>query len=349
MLCNLASKVNFVWNYVNEIHKKNFQNYKQGLPPKLFSAFDINYLLIGASKELGLPAHTLQYIAEQYVSNRIKLQKSKFNKKKPILNWRSSKKSLGWIPFKNTSVKIKNNEIVFNINYQKQIFKIWKDRPLPEDAIIKCGSFNQDSRGRWFVSIIFSTQEATQHSNPKSSIGIDLGIKDAMTLSDGTKFQRANATKTYENKLAKAQRAKKKSLTRKIHNKIKNVRLDYYHKTTTQIVKQFEIIYVGDVSSQDIIDKSITPLTKGVVDASWYLIKGLLEYKAKKLGGSYREVNEGYTTQDCSSCGARCGPRGLEGLSIREWECSFCHAVHDRDVNSAKNILRIGHDSLQVA
>ncbi len=329
---------------MNEIHKKNFQNFKQGLPGRFLSAYDIQLLLSGSSKELGLPAQTLQVITEQYVSNRKTFIKNKPSKFKPILNWRSTNKSLGWIPFKLASLKVNDDNIIF----QKKIFKIWKDRSLPEDAVIKCGSFNQDSKGRWFVSITFSTQEVSQHTNRKSSVGIDLGIKDAMTLSDGTKLERANTTEQYEKQLASAQRAKKKRLTRKIYSKIKNVRLDYYHKTTTQIAKQFETIYVGDVSSQDIIDKGITPLTKGVYDASWFTIKDLLEYKAKKLGGSYREVNEAYTTQDCSSCGARCGPKGLEGLSIREWECGSCHAVHDRDVNSAKNILRIGHDSLQL-
>jgi transposase len=80
-------------------------------------------------------------------------------------------------------------------------------------------------------------------------------------------------------------------------------------------------------------------------DAFWGSTKLFLEYKAKKLGGRFKLVPEAYTTQDCSSCKTRCGPRGLEGLKVREWQCTACGALHDRDVNSAKNILRLGHQT----
>ena len=74
----------------------------------------------------------------------------------------------------------------------------------------------------------------------------------------------------------------------------------------------------------------------------------MLSYKALMHGGRYLEVSERMSTQTCSECGTLppSRPKGIAGLGIREWECSDCGAVHDRDVNAARNILRVGLDTL---
>ncbi len=334
-LCVLAGAVNFVWNYVNELNKKNFSNFKQGGKGRFLSAFDINNLLAGTSKELGLHSQSIQHIGETYV-------KSRKQAKKPWLAWRNRKRSLGWIPFKSSGLECVGD----TVRYQDRTYRIWQDRQLPADAKIKCGSFCQDSQDRWYVNITFDIAARAQHEHPDTFVGIDLGVKEMMTLSDGTSFHRAGATKNYEAKLAAAQRARKKRQISKIQAKIKNSRKDHCHKITTQIDRQFATIFVGDVSSQNIIDKGMTNLTKGVYDASWFFVNNLLEYKAFRLGGLHLKVNEAYSTQDCSSCGARCGPAGEEELNVREWTCSKCGETHLRDHNGAKNILRIGHNTL---
>ena len=68
----------------------------------------------------------------------------------------------------------------------------------------------------------------------------------------------------------------------------------------------------------------------------------MLQYKGDSAGSWVREVNEAYSTQECSCCHARTGPKGLAGLGVRQWTCSVCQAVHDRDTNAAKNILARG-------
>jgi putative transposase len=332
-LCALASRVNYIWNYVNDLNIRSYKNFKQGQRRRALTAFDINKLLSGASKRVGLYAQSIQHISESYISNRETAGKS-------YLSWRSAKRSLGWIPFKSQDFKFSNLDSY--VIFQKKIFRIYKDRPLPADAKITNGSFNQDSRGRWYVNITFKTASGILHTNPNSSVGIDLGVKNAMTLSDGTSVSQVNLTNKYEDKLALAQRARKKKLVKSIHAKIKNSRKDFYHKESTRIAKQFASIYIGNVKSQDIINKDIKPLIKGVYDASWYFLKTLLEYKAIKLGGTFKEVDEAYSTQTCSVCGDRSGPKGQSGLRVREWNCK-CGAFHKRDVNAAINILRSGH------
>ena len=341
-LCLLAKNVNFVFNYVNELHVKQHKKYTSSeITSSYLNKYSVNNLLAGCSTELNLHSQTIQAIGETYC------KAIKVGKFKSSLAWRSSKRSLGWIPFKASAIKfIKTASGLDAIRYNKQEFKIYNSRPLPEDAKITNGSFVQDSRGRWFVSISFEI-EKTQFVHPKKIVGVDLGIKDAITLSDGMKIERPNLIKKYEASLAVAQRANKTTRVRSIHTKIKNSRKDYYHKITSELAKQYAGFYVGDVKSQAIVDKDISSgMTKGVYDASWFAIKTFLSYKANKLGGVFKEVSERYTTVGCSGCGAPTGPSGVKELHIREWQCCICDSVHDRDVNAAKNILRIGRYTL---
>jgi IS605 OrfB family transposase len=149
----------------------------------------------------------------------------------------------------------------------------------------------------------------------------------------------------YEPALAAAQRARKKGRVRAIHAKIDNVRKDAMHKSSTRLVKENAAIFVGNVSSQALIK---TKMAKSVLDAGWSTLKTMLEYKSHQAGIVFEEVNESYTTQTCSCCGAipASSPKGRAGLGIREWICCDCGAVHDRDINAAKNILAAGHRRL---
>ncbi|AQG81325.1 RNA-guided endonuclease InsQ/TnpB family protein [Spirosoma montaniterrae] len=137
-----------------------------------------------------------------------------------------------------------------------------------------------------------------------------------------------------------AQRAGKKRRVTAIHAKIRNKRKDWNHKTTTRLVREYDRIVVGNVSSSKLRK---TRLAKSVSDAGWADLKQMLRYKAISLGIEYREVKENFSTVTCSDCFAKSGPSGLSGLGVRDWVCTCCGSVHDRDVNAARNILRIGH------
>jgi putative transposase len=72
------------------------------------------------------------------------------------------------------------------------------------------------------------------------------------------------------------------------------------------------------------------------------MLRNMLRYKSECAGVWFGEVDEGYTTQDCSGCGCRGGPKGVEGLGVRDWTCGCCGSHHDRDVNAARNVLHRG-------
>jgi transposase len=80
-------------------------------------------------------------------------------------------------------------------------------------------------------------------------------------------------------------------------------------------------------------------LAKSVLDAGWSSFRGMLRYKATARGAWYEEVNESFSTRVCSSCHAKTGPKGIAELGIRSWVCAECGVAHDRDINSARNIL----------
>ena len=83
-------------------------------------------------------------------------------------------------------------------------------------------------------------------------------------------------------------------------------------------------------------------MAKSVLDAGFTAFTTMLKYKCQQAGVLFEEVNEAYTTQT-----SRCrSPKGGAGLEIREWQCMACGTLHDRDINSALNILALGHERL---
>ena len=325
-----SKAVNFVWNYINELSSRSIK--ERG---KFLSAFDIHPYTKGANKELGLHSQTLQYVAKEYVTRRKQFKKAR-------LNWRKSggaRRSLGWIPVNTGAAKWKNGQVYFNGQY----YKVWDSYGLSEFKF-RTACFSEDARGRWYFNVVVDVD--AEQSKGKSSVGIDLGCKEAATDSDGGRIVGRQYRKL-ESKLGIAQRAKNKHRAKEIHAKIKNRRSDDLHKYSRKLVDSNAAIFVGNVSS---LGLAKTKMAKSVLDAGWGMFKTMLEYKCDHAGIVFEEVNESYTTQTCSSCGVipPSSPKGRAGLGIREWSCSNCGTTHDRDINAAKNILAVGHDRLAV-
>lgn len=313
--------VNFVWNYCNESQK-----FCLHIGRKWLTHFDLVKLTTGTSHDLGIAAETINQICSQYV-------KSRRQKKKPFLKWRG-RKNLGWVPFRASSIAFKNDAVVF---YGKK-YRLFMSRPLPAQCKIKDGgSFAQDSKGHWYVNITLEIPD-TLPRPIRSAVGIDLGLKNFAALSNGEKIEAPQHFRKLEEKLGKAQRANKKRLAKTIHEKIKNTRKDFHHKLSRRIVDSFDWIAVGNVSASG---KMKTRFAKSVSDAGWSSFRNYLAYKALACGATFKEVNEAYSSQACSSCGCLPPerPKGIAGLGIRQWTCGDCGAVHDRDLNAAINIL----------
>ncbi len=339
MLSQWAYEVNQVWNAANALTAEyawvpipgaGYMNLQT-------SEYDLQKELKGIREErgLGIGAATVQSVISRHAKSRRQFKRNK-------LRWRcssGSKRALGWIPFKAAGVKLVNGQIRFCGHF----FGIWDSYNLSKYEL-GTGSFSEDARGRWYFNATVKVE--AKPSAGQKSVGIDLGLKTAATCSDGTVLERQRLTDEFAGKLGKAQRAHKTRLVKTIHARIKNKRRDALHKFTTALVDSHGAIFVGNVSSSKL---ARTRMAKSVLDTGWHMLKTQLEYKAMARSVVYQEVNEKNTTQTCSCCGTiSCSsPKGSADLGIREWTCCECGATHDRDINAARNILRLGHQALE--
>lgn len=318
-----AKAVNFVWNFCN-----NTQKFAIKWNKRWPTGFDLNKLTAGSSAFINLHSGTINAICEQYV-------KSRSQKKRPYLRYRG-KRSLGWVPFKGRDIRTNGDTFYF----YRHAFRVFYSRQLPSGKIHDGSCFSRDSKGNWFLNLVIEVEEPIART-VHSGIGIDLGLKDFATLSNGDKIKNPRYYRRLEEKLGKVQRARKRSQVTAIQAKIANQRRDFLHKESTRIVRQFDYIAVGNVSSSKLIK---TNMAKSVTDASWSSFRQMLRYKAIMHGAWFEEVDESFTSRICSSCGCETGPKGIADIGIRDWVCSECGTHHDRDTNSAINILlRSGH------
>ena len=321
-LARQARAVNFVWNWCNET-----QQHAVKWGQRWLSEFDLHKLSAGSSKELGLRAHTIYMVCDRYVQSRQQ-------HKRPWLRWRG-KKSLGWVPFDTSSVSFRDGAFYF----RRKRYDVWLSRQLPEGSKLRAGSFTQDARGRWYINV--SVDVPVERSHGKDTIGIDLGVKTTATCSDGEKVEPLGLVQKWAEKLAIAQRARKKKRAAAIHAKVANIRKDYLHKRTTALVRRAAAIFVGSVPVKWMASGR---KSKKALDGAAGMFKAMLAYKANAQQVWFEELDEKWTSQACSVCGALPPerPQGEADLGIREWTCSCCGAEHDRDVNAARNILARG-------
>ena len=202
--------------------------------------------------------------------------------------------------------------------------------------------------GKWFVSIAVELSETTKPL-PKTnkSVGIDLGITSLATLSDSTKIQ---APKPLKNKLKKLQRLSK-SLSRKqkgsnnrekaktklsrLYYKISNIRKDFLHKLTTNLVKSYDTIAIEDLNVKGMVKNR--KLARSIHDLGFYELKRQLIYKANQWGKTVKEVDRFYpSSKTCHYCNHKVDELPL---SVRYWICPNCNVSHDRDINASLNIL----------
>ena len=332
-LRELAYHVNQVWNFCNALSVQIFERER-----RFASAYELDRYTAGATKE-GLPLHsqTVQAISAELVTRRKQFRKVR-------LRWRvsgGSRRSLGWIPFKASAIRYRNGQVWL----AGAPLALWDSYGLA-NYMLGAGCLSEDARGRWYLNVTVKVRREQKPTadSVERSVGIDLGLKEFAATSDGETFEAQQFYRDLEPALAIAQRARKKARMRAIHAKIAARRKDRLHKISTALVQRHGAIFVGNVNAQAL---TRTRAAKSVLDAGWSAFRTMLQYKCDDAGVWFEEVDEAYSTQTCSACSARSGPRGLQGLGIREWTCA-CGATHHRDVNAAMNILAVGRDRLAV-
>jgi putative transposase len=243
------------------------------------------------------------------------------------------------------SVSIEDNKLI--IPKFKGGIKINLHREI--EGSICFATISKSTTGNYFVSLTCEVQYKP-YEKTGSKVGIDTGIKDLAILSDGTTYKNI---KTLKNKLKKVKfnqrqlskkvkgsssRNKQKQKLAVVHEKITNVRKDYLHKVSTEIVKNHDIISVEDLAVKNIIKNH--KLAQAMSDVSLGSLYSMLKYKCEWNDKQFVKIDRFFpSSKTCSNCGWI--NQNLT-LKDREWACQSCGENHDRDFNASKNILKQG-------
>ena len=242
------------------------------------------------------------------------------------------------------------------------------------DAKIKQYTVSYDPTGRYYLSLIIDDPNIQPLEKTGSIVGIDLGVADLAITSDGKKYHKFRTSyldkqvRTWQSKFSKRKHRATIAVRQWNHNhkdikeeledysnwqrakmikaryqaKIANKRKDYLHKITTDLVKNYDVIVIEDLRTKNLLKNH--SLAKSISNQSWREFRTMLEYKCDWYGKQLIVVKPNYTSQICSHCGFRSGPKPL---NIREWTCPECGTHHDRDINASINILNRGLKELK--
>jgi len=242
-------------------------------------------------------------------------------------------------PTYGNGVKLKNGKL-----YIQNVGSIRINLHRPIEGTIKTVTIKRKN-GRFYAS--FSCDNVPQNIPPESTkeVGIDVGIKTFVVMSDGQTVDNPKHLKQSEVKLKEAQgqysKKRNKNLKRKLgrlHEKVRNQRKDFQHKLSRKIVDEFGYIYVEKLKPREMVKDNFRVLNKYINDAAWTQFFNLLSCKVEETGRTLVKVNPKNTTQACSSCGEIV----KKDLSVRVHNCPHCGLVMDRDLNAALNILALG-------
>lgn len=273
----------------------------------------------------------------------------------------AKKQGVGFPRFKSRKNPLQTYQVIsgYAIDFDAGRVKLPKI-PTPIKAVpdrrfsgtMKTATVGMTSTGKFFISVL--VDDGTEIPEPQgftsaTTIGIDLGITDLVTLSNGEKVENPKHIRNAELRLAVLQRRlsrkqkgsanRKKAVLRvaKAHEKIANQRAHFLHNLSFRLVRENQAIAVEDLNVKGMMANH--SLAKSIGDASWAELVRQLEYKARWAGKTVLKIGRFEpSSKTCSACGHIIDKLPL---SVRSWDCPACGAHHDRDINAAINIKQI--------
>ena len=212
--------------------------------------------------------------------------------------------------------------------------------------------------GKYYASICIETEV---HPLPKTEkqVGFDLGLKDLLIGSDGTRVERPKFSYAYKDKLAKEQRKLSKMRTKleranlnldecknyqkqkhkvaKLYEHIVNCAKDFNHKLSRKLVEEYDFSVFENLNVEGM--KKNHYLAYSIVDVRWGQLVNFIKYKCLWYGKEFRQVDRFYASSKICSCCGTYHKDIVNSLKVRDWTCPDCGTHHDRDINAAKNVL----------
>lgn len=276
------------------------------------------------------------------VSNSI-IRAIRFNKNPDNLKAKSQKRKVrSFLLNDNKNIDL-NGNILHLENYGK--LKIHYGKTIEYYRVISYRILYQNMK--WYILITLRSNNIEFLPKTGKYVGIDLGLNHILTLSDGKKYDPPPISKP-NNKLRKLDHEfsmkkhgsrKYRIIKEKLNNQQfhrKNIINDNFHKITTNIVKEYDVIAMESLDIHDMI--SDYRYSKNIFQANWHKLVHMLKYKCELYGKIFIQVNSRFpSTKLCSNCGYKYKDITID---VRMWECPECGEIHDRDINAAKNILK---------
>jgi putative transposase len=245
----------------------------------------------------------------------------------------------------------KNGQTVLSLSKLADI-PITVHREIPDDVSVKEVCLKKDRTGEWYASFaVEGKEEPAKPESPDRCIGIDLGILKYAHDTDGhavgpldlqdererlTREQRSLSRKQHGSNNWEKQRLK----VAECHQQIRRKRHDFLHKLSNYYATEYDLVAVEDLNVKSLIESAGN--SQNTASAAWDTFTTLLEYKCKREGTHFVEVEPAGTTKECASCGVATD----KPLWVREHSCPACGFKMDRDANAALNILSRGFEEL---
>jgi putative transposase len=232
------------------------------------------------------------------------------------------------------------------IKIGKTVFRYHDSRQI--EGRIKTLTISRSKTGDLFLCFACEVELPQTITSCNSAVGLDFGLKTFATLSDGTTIEHPQfhkralrKLKTFNRSLSRKAkgsvrwRRARKRLAR-FHEKIANQRDDWAKKTANSLVKKYDCLFLEDLN----LSGMQALWGRKMSDVAFGRFVSCLEWMAKKRGSIVHKIDRFFPSSKVCSC---CG-RENQGLRLRdrEWECNACESKHDRDLNAARNILKVG-------
>ena len=216
---------------------------------------------------------------------------------------------------------------------------------------IKNATISREPNGKYYVSVLYEIYDKVPEVIPRTIIGIDLGIKKLLTLSDGITYDNNKYIDKYEKRIKRKQKelARKEKDSKNYHkckrelttlySKLANARKYYTNKITKKITDEYDIITCEKLKTKEMIIKGKdNKLSSKINDATFSEIIRQLLYKAKYKGKEFYQIDTYYpSSQICSRCDNQ--DKRYKDLTKREYKCTKCNQELDRDLNASINIM----------
>ncbi|MGF7010617.1 putative transposase [Lachnospiraceae bacterium PF1-22] len=223
-------------------------------------------------------------------------------------------------------------------------------REPKENWIIKSATVSQNSDGKYYISVLFEYDEVISPIEAQTVLGLDYSSSALYVDSEGNSPCYDKHYRKSEKKLGRLQRGRsrkqkgshnrEKARLReaRLNKKISNQRLDFLHKESRKIANSVDAVIVEDIDLRCLSKPSKRlKLGKSTHDNGFGIFRNLLEYKLAEQGKCFIKVDKWYpSSQICNDCGYQ--NADVKDLSVRIWKCPKCGAIHNRDVNAAKNL-----------